>query len=186
MPDSRTFVGTGVFRDQPFTVDVSNLLQRPGARRRVVLSGALVLELDQVDDSGPINADLEVQETGGSVLVRGEVTSYLRMRCNRCLGEVPSDLSISLVQLYVTEPDEDVPRIGSDGSIDLSDVIHDELCLSVPLVPLCSGTCRGLCPTCGTDLNVEPCEGHTAERGSPFAALEGWLETSPRAAKTSR
>ena len=179
-------LAAGALRGQPFTVNLSDLLQRPGARRRLTLSGLLVLELDQVDDSGPVKADIEIQETGGSVLVRGEVTTSLRLRCNRCLGDVPTDMAVSIVQLYDDDPDDGVPEIGPDGSIDLFDVIHDELCLSVPLVPLCCETCRGLCPVCGTDLNVDPCEGHTAEQDSPFAALQGWLETSPQPAKTSQ
>ena len=168
-------VAAAACHDGPFAVNVSDLLVRPGARRRVSVSGALVLELDQVVESGPIHADLDIQETGGSVLVRGEVSTSLRLRCNRCLGEVHTDLAVSAVQLYVNDPDEDAPRVGPDGLIDMFDVIHDELCLSVPLVPLCSEACRGLCPTCGTDLNIDPCEGHAAERRSPFAALEGWL-----------
>lgn len=184
MRDERLVVAAGSLRDQPFTVNLSDLLQRPGARRRVALSGPLALELDQVDDSGPVQADLEIQETGGSVLVRGEVTTSLLLRCNRCLGDVPTSMTISIVQLYDHDPDNGIPEIGLDGLIHLFDVIHDELCLSVPLVPLCSDTCRGLCPICGTDLNVDRCEGHTAEQDSPFAALQGWLETSPHPAKT--
>ena len=186
MPDDRPVLAAAGLRGRPFLVDVSDLLRRPGARRRVALSGALVLGLDQMDDSVSVQADLRLQETGGSVLVRGEVTTALRLRCNRCLGEVRTGIVISVVQLYHDAPDEDGPKIGPDGLVDVFDVIHDELCLSVPLVPLCSETCLGLCPTCGTDLNVDPCEGHTAVRGSPFAALESWLETSPRTAKTSQ
>ena len=167
----------------PFVVHVADLLDRPGARRRVVLSGSMVVELDQIEDCGPVRAELNLQETGGSVLIRGEIITSLRLRCNRCLGDVVSDVSLPMVQLYDGDPgndkpDDDALEVAPDGSIDLHSVIHDELCLSAPLVPLCSETCRGLCPKCGTDLNVDPCVGHTTERGSPFSGLAGWLEES--------
>lgn len=162
----------------PFMVPVSDLLDRTGARRRVVLSGSLFLELDQLKECGPVRAALEIQETGGSLLVRGEITALFRLRCNRCLAPVSSDISRRMIRLCAEESGEDVLEIGPDGSIDLSEAIRDEMCLSVPLVPLCSAACRGLCPSCGADLNADPCGGHRTERSSPFSALEGWLEGS--------
>ncbi len=172
MPESSNSGG------HPFVVHVADLLNRPGARRRVVLTGLMAIDLDQIDDCGPVRADLDLQETGGALLVRGEVSTSFRLRCNRCLGEVRSDISAPIVQLCGEVPNDDVLGIAPDGSIDLHGVFHDELCLSAPLVPLCSKTCRGLCPICGTDLNIEPCAGHTTELGSPFAVLKGWLEES--------
>jgi len=136
----------------------------------------MVIELDQVEECGQVETELRVEDTLGGILVRGDVRASMRLRCNRCLGAVSFLAAASLVQAYGESTDDD---IGPDGVIDLSPVLHDELCLCVPLVPLCSDACRGLCPSCGTDLNVDPCEGHSEARGSPFAALEGWLEAPP-------
>ena len=165
--------------DHPFRVQVSDLIRRPGARRHISLSGSMLIELDQLDECGPVGADLRIEELGGGILVRGDVKAPMWLRCNRCLGLVSFDATAPIVQVYGEEAGEDILPIDPDGVIDLFAVLHDELCLSVPLVPLCSGACRGLCPTCGSDLNVDPCEGHSEARGSPFAALGAWLETSP-------
>ena len=165
--------------NDPFLVQVSDLVGRPGSRRRVSLSGSMAIELDQVEVCGPISADLHVEEMVAGVLVWGEVTASMWLRCNRCLGAVSLDAVAPVVQAYGVPSEGDILPIDPDGAIDLSEVLHDELCLSVPLVPLCSEVCRGLCPACGNDLNVEPCEGHLEARGSPFDALEGWLKTPP-------
>ena len=139
----------------------------------------MVLELDQIDGCGPVRADLRIEEMVGGVLARGEVKASIRLRCNRCLGPVAFDAAAPVVQAYGQESEGDILTIGPDGAIDLSEVLHDELCLSIPLVPLCSEACRGLCPACGNDLNVDPCGGHSEAQGSPFTVLEGLLETPP-------
>ena len=161
----------------PFRVHVSDLARRPGAHRRVSLSGAMEVELDQIDWCGPVRADLRIGEASGGVLVRGEVTASMHLRCNRCLGAVSFEVSAPVVQAYGDESEGDILPIPPDGAIHLGEVLHDELCLSVPLVPLCSDACRGLCPSCGNDLNVDPCEGHSEAYGSPLAALEALLGT---------
>ena len=165
--------------NDPFLVHVSGLVGRPGAQRHVDLTGSMAVELDQVEECGPVEANLRIQETIGGLIVRGEVTASMRLRCNRCLQVVSFGAAAPVLQAYGEEVEGNVLPIGPDGEINLSDVLHDELCLSVPLAPLCSEACRGLCPTCGNDLNADPCEGHSEVQGSPFAVLEGLLEAPP-------
>ena len=164
----------------PFRLGVSDLLGRPGAQRSVRLSGSLEIGLDRVEDCGPVSARLLIEEISGGVLVRGEAAASMRLRCNRCLASTPFEAAAPVLLVYGETPPggvgEEVLPITPDGDIDLADALRDELSLSVPLAALCSRACRGLCPTCGSDLNAEPCEGHSEPAGSPFSALEGLLD----------
>ncbi len=54
-------------------------------------------------------------------------------------------------------PDEDTYPLEGDH-LDLRPLVRDALLLELPLAPLCQEDCRGLCPTCGADLNLGPCE----------------------------
>ncbi len=55
--------------------------------------------------------------------------------------------------------------------IDLTQVVVDQVVLALPLQPLCSDTCKGLCRRCGYDLNLGQCA-CADDRGDPrFAAL---------------
>ena len=164
--------------NDPFLIHISDLLDRPGAHRRASLSGSMAVELDQMEACGPVGADLRIEVIHGGVLVRGEATASMHLRCNRCLGAVAFEAAAPVVQTFGEESGADILPIGRNGTIDISEVLHDELCLSVPLVPLCSEACRGLCPSCGNDLNTDPCEGHSEVEGSPFSALGGFLEAS--------
>ena len=58
-------------------------------------------------------------------------------------------------------------------TVDLTGPIRDEVALAIPVRPVCRPDCRGLCPTCGTDLNSDPDHGHDEGTDSPFAVLEG-------------
>jgi len=47
--------------------------------------------------------------------------------------------------------------------------------LNLPMNPLCSADCQGLCPECGCDLNVEKCSCQVicaADKVSPWSALD--------------
>jgi uncharacterized protein len=56
----------------------------------------------------------------------------------------------------LTEDDLDVyPYEGQN--VDLEPLLREQLILSVPFAPVCSEECRGLCPSCGADRNLETC-----------------------------
>ena len=159
-----------------FVVNVSGLVRRPGSTRRVTLAGHVELALDQVERCGPVTADLRLEAMAGGIWVRGVACAEMVLRCNRCLDRIGFEARAPVRQVYGEDAGEDMMPIGEEGGVDLSTVLHDELCLSVPLVPLCSESCRGLCPVCGADLNEGSCQGHSDSRESPFATLEGLLE----------
>ena len=44
------------------------------------------------------------------------------------------------------------------GIIDLGRPLRDEILLAVPMGPVCRPECAGICPTCGRNRNVTPCD----------------------------
>lgn len=159
----------------PFTVLVTDLLGTPGARRVEHLSGPVRFVTDLVSLSGDVDADVTIESMADGLIARGEVGATVGFRCNRCLTEWEERRTTPLVAVFGEESDEEINPIDREGTIDLEPSVRDELTLSLPLVPLCQEGCRGLCPTCGTDLNREPCSGHPEESGSPFAGLRDLL-----------
>ena len=57
-------------------------------------------------------------------------------------------------------------------------MVREEVLLGVPDAPLCRPDCAGLCPTCGADRNVGPCDCDTAVRDERWAALDQLRWTS--------
>lgn len=162
----------------PFVLSASDLVGRPGAQRRARVAGPMevVLEMSRLPPGRPMRAEVLLESLAEGILVTGEVDFVARHTCNRCLKEWEEAGSVSVLQLYGYEPDEDGYRLEAGELIDLEQLLRDEVSLALPLTPLCRPDCAGLCPTCGADLNEAPCSGHAEESDSPFAGLRQLLE----------
>jgi uncharacterized protein len=112
----------------------------------------------------------------------------LHLVCARCLEPFDTTTEVDFVEEYVpsidiltglpsTAPKSDTALpISANHVIDLGEAIRQQLVLAVDLIPLCREDCKGLCPTCGVNLNTDTCTCPPAEVTSPFAALQGLLQ----------
>ncbi|HEX4865395.1 MAG TPA: DUF177 domain-containing protein, partial [Acidimicrobiales bacterium] len=64
--------------------------------------------------------------------------------------------------------------------LDLQPLVRDALLLELPLAPLCSDECRGICPTCGADLNAGGCACVEKPADPRWAALDALKERGTR------
>jgi uncharacterized protein len=108
---------------------------------------------------------------GQDIRLRGEIKAAISAPCDRCLNEVttpveipfdlfyaPADASADqAVERELRERDLDFAAYEND-QIDLDELVLEQLELSLPSRVLCREECRGLCPQCGADLNVEQCD----------------------------
>lgn len=160
-------------------IQVSDLIARPGSSRRE--AGTLDVEVDLTTASvhGPIDVVADIRSLSDGVIARGRVSARANLVCNRCLSEHVGDVSCDFEQVYrlVPEDPETELQVENGAWIDLEPTCRDELVLSLPQVSLCNVDCRGLCPTCGTDLNTGSCSGHAEGLSSPFAALARLFES---------
>jgi uncharacterized protein len=147
---------------------VTDLIGRPGARRDVSLRGDLDIHLQLAEVTEPVTADFRLEATSDGIVARGTVRFVRHLTCNRCLTEWNEDASVEFLEVF--------EEVDAGGRIDLGQTLLDEVALSLPVAPLCSPDCLGLCPNCGTDLNTNPCSGHPDEVSSPFGALQQLLE----------
>ena len=160
-------------------IDVSDLIAKPGARKRVVATealGGLEGGLGKVRDSDPIQVDLLLESISEGIAVSGQVEGKFELNCSRCL--------MSFVEPFVREVDEvfhsdESPALKDEAyrmvgtTVDLEPMLRDAVVLSIPIRPLHDSDCKGLCPRCGADRNVEDC-GHEQEASDDrWAPLKG-------------
>jgi uncharacterized protein len=129
----------------------------------------------------PFHVDVTTTRTGEqSCLVRGRFDAALRGYCRRCLKplelEIAQDVELFFEPLKsLDEEDLDVYHLDPLATeLDLSGPLREQFLLSVPAYPVCREDCRGLCPGCGADLNVEACRcsgESTDPRWAPLRAL---------------
>lgn len=160
--------------ESPYVLDVGDLLNHPGEIRTVEFSAPLEVQLDFATSAGPVGVRARLEGLTNGVFLVGTAGAPIRLVCNRCLTDWDEDVQVELRQLFTTDLDEDGYGI-QDNSLDTSGLVHDEVMLAVPLAPVCRDGCKGICATCGADLNTAPCGGHDEAEASPFAALRDLL-----------
>ncbi len=82
--------------------------------------------------------------------------------CDRCAEEIKKDFSITLNKIIVEElqniDNDDDYIVVENQLLDLDALVNEEISLSLPSKMLCNDDCKGLCPKCGTNLNVKKCD----------------------------
>jgi len=139
----------------------------------------------------PIRVSLLAYRVAGMVEVEGGVETVVELRCGRCTASFESPLSDDLTLTYSKElPEIEVEGPGGEEEgvelsaeemgivlyqgeeIDLRPAVQEQILLALPLSPLCSRLCKGLCPRCGVDLNRQQCECGPSDFNIKFAALK--------------
>ena len=114
------------------------------------------------------------------------VRAHATGECDRCLEPASFDIAGEIEEFYLFNEPEDPEAyedgyelLGEDRIVDLGEPINDAVVMDTPFVVLCKPDCRGLCPTCGINLNVEQCDcaakaeaEWAAATENPFAALK--------------
>ncbi len=155
-----------------------------------ILSQALVdLETPQGVRIDPrIRGHVSIFESGENLLLSARVQVRFHLSCFRCLGEFDSDQEIE-VDLIVRRGDTESPsddqlvdstanEVWTEGpEFDLGTLLAQELLLEVPMKPLCSEDCPGLCPQCGALKGSDQCtckeEDEVDPRWQVLAKLKG-------------
>lgn len=165
--------------------DVHELLGRPGAtrdvKRHTTVSG-LAGPLGSVGEDESVLLDLALDSVTEGVVVTGTVSGTMHLSCSRCLIGYDRTFTQAVDETFYLECGEE--RDGYDivdNQIDLEPMLRDVIMLAMPARPLHDESCRGLCVTCGADLNAGDC-GHRQEpedlRWAPLSAALAKLERS--------
>ena len=118
-----------------------------------------------------------VTNTAGLLELRAEIQAEMSCVCDRCgapfLRAQTQQVKVPLSAAPEDEGDGDAFPLDGDG-IDVNEVLETCFILETEGKILCRPDCKGLCPTCGKDLNEGPC-GCPAKPADPRLAVLGQL-----------
>ncbi len=158
-----------------------------GFHRRIEEDGSKIAALAGMVDFAflePVRAVLHITETDGTLNVTGELRTAVRLSCSRCLKDVvhriERDFSIFFTKEAGPEEEEreltgeEIEMVHLQGDeIDTDEVLLEQIVLDIPVRPLCTPGCKGLCPKCGKDLNLGRCNCPEEKKVDPrFAKLK--------------
>lgn len=103
------------------------------------------------------------------IRIIGDFSVRVKLACARCLEPIAAEVAKKFELLYrpqgsdagreelsVTAAEAEVGYYQGEGLL-LEDVLREQVLLALPLKAICREDCRGLCPHCGKNLNVESC-----------------------------
>ena len=136
-----------------------------------------------------LDGNVQLIRTADGVFVLGDLHTSLELTCARCLTQFALPLKFSLEEefrptidihtgatLPLTTDDETATRIDAHHEIDLSEVVRQNILLTIPPRPICRTKCAGLCPTCGKNWNEGPCDCKTEEIDPRLEKLKELLD----------
>ncbi|MDQ6661785.1 MAG: DUF177 domain-containing protein [Chloroflexota bacterium] len=118
----------------------------------------------------PITGRVRMRRTNQGLLVDGWVDLTLELECTRCLKSFEQPLHVPFEEQFYPTVDvvtgvklpafdeEEIFPIDEHHQVDLTEAIRQHVLLDIPMSTLCREDCAGLCPQCGHDLNLGPCE----------------------------
>ncbi|HET6498541.1 MAG TPA: DUF177 domain-containing protein [Coriobacteriia bacterium] len=168
-------------------VDVSSVLRETGAALDVdadvplgsITAGDAVIEFVEAP-----RLTVTVTNVGDVLTVRGFVEATATVECARCLEPFPLHIrgAVEAAVALTGEADsslEDHEWYSLNGeTLDLLPAAESAIRMEMPFAPVHAESCRGICPTCGCDLNRDECgcePTHPGAHDTPFAALRELL-----------
>ena len=124
---------------------------------------------DKIEIPSPLDLDLKIMVSGNGFILTGKLEGILKFNCSRCLQVFPREIEINIEEELKKEDIEDLKNVA------ITDLLKKNIFLAVPIKPLCSEECKGLCSNCGQNLNKKDC-GCTEESVDPrLAGLKDYL-----------
>jgi uncharacterized protein len=171
----------------PLRIDLRELGRRAGSmqeiERTVPAPDGWRVEMVGVPAGAEVTLRLRLESVMEGVLVSGEVGMPLAGTCARCLEPFEDSLDLDVQELFAyagstteaTSEEDEVRRIAGDV-LDLEPLLRDTVVLALPLAPVCTEDCAGLCVDCGQRLDELPAD-HSHEVLDPrWAGLAGKID----------
>lgn len=146
-------------------IDVSGILKETGGKI-LVDDTVSFADMDFMGESfhfsKPLSIKGSVYNNGKCLRFEAEAKGEMQVHCARCMCPVTVEFGFDVSESFMREEDgtaddEDV-ILFSGNKIELDDILADCFFMNVSGKYLCSEDCKGLCPTCGKNLNTGDCD----------------------------
>ena len=151
-------------------LDLGQMREAEARIERTYAAGTLASDQDVCRLGAPVALSVSVRKDRLNYRLVGRVRTTIELTCSRCLEGFSLVVDEAFDVLFLphaetstaeeraVEDDDLSTAYYSDNVIDLGQLVQEQCYLVVPMKPLCSEACRGLCPECGINLNTASCD----------------------------
>ena len=140
------------------------------------------LEYDVLENNGdeiyfvePISFSGELKNENGEIFASGDIEFEYKVRCHRCGEEIIRSEKIAVNEIFSRDSSEEKYLLVGE-TLDLENMIIDNIRLNLPVKFLCNEECKGFCAKCGVNLNNEQCNCKEEKVDSRFEILTTLLK----------
>ena len=154
-----------------YFIDLKDLAQDKLSFEAQFEPGIVDFEPDGLRQIGNLVWAATAERAGSEIRITGQLDIDLELSCSRCLE--PARIHVAKpFDLYFRERDEEMFDEDADVELEeedtrtafftgtklaIGDILREQVLLALPMKALCTADCKGLCPTCGTNLNSGSC-----------------------------
>ena len=127
--------------------------------------------------SGEINVAYSAGEFG-NVNLQIEIRIPFEFYCDKCGVRFKKNLYLTSSEQVKAEESEDYFSYDANNEVEIDEIVEQVIISSFPQKVLCNPNCKGLCPTCGKNLNHETCDcsNNKIGKNNPFGQLLGKIQ----------
>jgi uncharacterized protein len=154
-----------------YFVDLKDLVHEKLSFAASFEPGVVDFGVDGIRQIGNLDWAATAERAGEEVRIAGSLDATLEVSCSRCLEPArvrvnkPFDLFFRERDEAMFDEDEEVGLDEKDTrtafftgtKLAIGDILREQILLALPMKVVCTVDCKGLCPTCGTNLNSGSC-----------------------------
>lgn len=125
----------------------------------------------------PFKLEARVTLVGDILHLDGDLKGQLLLPCSRCIEDFTYEVNMEIHEEFTNNTDnkdDNIIFIESD-SIDITEIIENNILLAMPIKRLCSENCKGLCQKCGANLNISTCNCDNEQVDPRLSALKNFF-----------
>ncbi len=117
--------------------------------KQTILKEGIGLTDEEIDLRSPLTIEAHLEKVDDVIVADTQVKAIYGYTCSRCLEDFQRQETMEYHFDFPMEPGLEY--------IDLGEEVRQEMILANPARILCKEECKGICPKCGANLNVEKC-----------------------------
>ena len=154
-----------------YFVDLRDLAREKISFEASFQPGVVDFAAENIGQIGLLDWSASAERAGEEIRIHGALKTTVELACSRCLEPAqiqiskPFDLFFRERDALMFDEDDEIQLDEKDSrtafftgtKLAIADILQEQILLALPMKPLCRVDCKGLCPTCGTNLNSGSC-----------------------------
>ena len=161
-------------------IPISDILSGKGRTKNIDYT----FEMDPFEFEGDIIKSVSFCKVQGNICSRDNVLLLninikvnLEMNCSRCLDSFIYPIDIDIEEKFINDSTlDDEAIILTDDVLNINEIVEKSIISTLPIKRVCKTDCKGLCQSCGCNLNYDSCTCDKDDVDVRFEVLRGFFD----------